>query len=115
MIRYADVLLMLAEAMNENGKTGTALQYYNQVHARAGLAALSNLTQNEARERIYLERRLELYLEGQRWFDLVRTGRALAVLQTKGMKAYMTVFPIPLSQIQLINDNTVFPQNPGYN
>ena len=115
VIRYADVLLMLAEAMNENGKTGAALPYYNLVHARAGLPALSNLTQNEARERIYLERRLELYLEGQRWFDLVRTGRALAVLQPKGMKAYMTVFPIPLSQIQLINDNTVFPQNPGYN
>jgi hypothetical protein len=114
-IRYADVLLMLAEALNENGKTTQALDYLNQVRNRAGVTPLTNLSKDQTRERIYLERRLELYLEGHRWFDLVRTGRALPTLQSKGMKAHMTVFPIPLSQIQLINNSAIFPQNAGYN
>lgn len=115
VIRYADVLLMLAEALNENGKTAEALNYINMVRKRAGLAAYANLSQAEMRENIYLERRLELSFEGHRWFDLVRTGRALTVMVPFGMKAYMTVFPLPLSQIQLINDPSILPQNPGYN
>ncbi len=114
VIRYADVLLMLAEAMNENGKTTEALTYLNMVHTRAGLTAYTGLTQSDAREKIYLERRLELFLEGQRWFDLVRTGRAYTTLQSFGMKPYMTIFPIPLTQIQIINNKDIFPQNPGY-
>ncbi|MEJ7767520.1 MAG: RagB/SusD family nutrient uptake outer membrane protein [Chitinophagaceae bacterium] len=115
VLRYADVLLMYAEALNENGNTALALENLNKVRVRAKLNPLANLTKDQVRERIYLERRLELYLEGHRWFDLVRTGRALSVMQSKGMKPFMTVFPIPLSQIQLINDNAVLPQNPGYN
>ena len=63
---------------------------------------------------IYLERRLELAFEGHRWFDLVRTGRALSVMQPYGMKPHMTVFPLPLSQVLLINDELVLPQNQGY-
>ncbi|HSU51068.1 MAG TPA: RagB/SusD family nutrient uptake outer membrane protein [Segetibacter sp.] len=114
VIRYADVLLMLAEAMNENGKTTEALTYLNMVHTRAGLTAYAGLTQADAREKIYLERRLELFLEGQRWFDLVRTGRALTTLQSVGMKSHMTVFPVPLTQIQIMNNKDLFPQNPGY-
>ncbi|MBD0296585.1 MAG: RagB/SusD family nutrient uptake outer membrane protein, partial [Flavisolibacter sp.] len=114
VIRYADVLLMLAEALNENGKTDEALTYLNLVRKRAGLPNYTGLTQADAREKIYLERRLELSFEGHRWFDLVRTGRALQVMAPYGMKAYMTVFPIPITQIQLINDRTIFPQNPGY-
>ncbi|MGZ8558829.1 MAG: RagB/SusD family nutrient uptake outer membrane protein [Chitinophagaceae bacterium] len=114
VIRYADVLLMYAEALNENGKTPEALNYLNMVRVRAGLQGYSGLTQAEARDNIYLERRLELSFEGHRWFDLVRTGRALAVMAPLGMKDYMTVFPLPLSQIQLINDKTIFPQNQGY-
>lgn len=115
VLRYADVLLMYAEALNENGKSALALENLNKVHVRAGLAPLANLAQTALREAVYLERRLELHLEGHRWFDLVRTGRALAVMQSKGMKPYMTVFPIPLAQIQLINDAAIFPQNQGYN
>ncbi|MBA2762244.1 MAG: RagB/SusD family nutrient uptake outer membrane protein, partial [Segetibacter sp.] len=114
VLRYADVLLMYAEALNENGKTSEALTFLNMVHTRAGLQPYIGLTQSDAREKIYLERRLELFLEGQRWFDLVRTGRALATLQPLGMKAHMTVFPIPLTQIQIINNKEIFPQNPGY-
>lgn len=115
VIRYADVLLLLAEALNENGKTNEALTYLNMVHKRAGLSDYAGLSQTDAREAIYLERRLELSFEGHRWFDLVRTGRALQTMSSKGMKDYMTVFPIPITQIQLINNPTIFPQNQGYN
>lgn len=115
VIRYADVLLLLAEALNENGKTNEALTYLNIVHKRAGLSEYTGLSQTDARENIYLERRLELSFEGHRWFDLVRTGRALQTMSSKGMKDYMTVFPIPITQIQLINNPTIFPQNQGYN
>ena len=115
VIRYADVLLLLAEALNENGKTNEALTYLNIVHKRAGLSDYAGLSQTDARENIYLERRLELSFEGHRWFDLVRTGRALQTMSSKGMKDYMTVFPIPITQIQLINNPTIFPQNLGYN
>lgn len=114
VLRYADVLLMYAEALNENGKTNEALDYLNQVRDRAGLEGYLDLTQDDAREKIYLERRLELSFEGHRWFDLVRTGRALSVMQPYGMEPHMTIFPIPLNQIQLINDPVIFPQNPGY-
>jgi hypothetical protein len=114
VIRYADVLLMYAESMNENGKTSEALMVLNQIRTRAGASKYSNLAQGDLRDKIYLERRLEFYLEGQRWFDLVRTGKALTVLQKQGIKPFMTIFPIPLAQIQVINNPTIFPQNPGY-
>ena len=114
VIRYADVLLMYAEALNENGKTSEALDYLNMIRDRAGVQGYSGLTKDDTREKIYVERRLEFYLEGQRWFDLIRTGRALDALSSLGMQPHMTVFPIPLSQIQIINNPEVFPQNPGY-
>ena len=100
--------------MNENGKTEEAIGYLNQVRERAGVSGYSGLSQDETRDNIYLERRLDLSFEGHRWFDLVRTGQALSVMEPFGMKPYMTVFPIPLSQIQLINNPSIFPQNPGY-
>lgn len=115
VIRYADVLLMYAEALNENNRTAEALVYLNQVRTRAGISVYGNLTKDDTREKIYLERRLELSFEGHRWFDLVRTGRSYTVMQAYGMMPYMTVFPVPLSQVQIINDNSLFSQNPGYN
>jgi hypothetical protein len=115
VIRYADVLLMYAEALNENGKTTDALTYLNMVRTRAHVPTYSGLTQDDTREKIYLERRFEFYLEGQRWFDLVRTGRALSTMSSFGMKDYMTIFPIPQAQIEIINDPAILPQNPGYN
>ena len=114
VIRYADVLLMYAEALNENGKTGEALTNVNLVRARAGVSPYSNLAQAEVREKIYDERRFEFNLEGHRWFDLVRTGKALSVMQPLGMKPHMVVFPIPQNQMEIINNRSVFPQNPGY-
>lgn len=112
--RYADVLLMYAEALNENAKTAQALTYLNQVRTRAGLTGYTGLTQADTREKIYLERRLELGMEGHRWFDLVRTGRALSILAPKGMQSYMSIFPVPLGQMQVMNNTAIFPQNPGY-
>jgi tetratricopeptide (TPR) repeat protein len=115
VIRYADVLLMYAEALNENGKTDAALPFLNQIRTRAGVDPYSTLTQATMRDKIVLERRMELAFEGHRWFDLVRTGQAYAVMQKYGMKPHNTLWPIPLAQIQLVNDPTLFPQNPGYN
>ena len=115
VIRYADVLLMYAEALNENGKTALALTPLNQIRTRAGLPVFSTLTQAEARDSIATERRFELCFEGHRWFDLVRTGKALTACAPVGMKDYMTVFPVPLSQVRVMNNPTIFPQNNGYN
>lgn len=115
VIRYADVLLMLAEAMNENNKTTQAIPFLNQVRTRAGLTGYAaGMTQAALRDAIMLERRLELSFEGHRWFDLIRTGQAFNVMKNLGMAQYMTVWPLPLSQVQLINDPAIFPQNPGY-
>lgn len=114
VIRYADVLLMYAEALNENGKTEEALDILDQVRTRVGLTGYSGLTQDEARNKIYDERRFELAMEGHRWFDLVRTGQALTVMGSTGMKNYNLVFPIPLREIQVMNDPSIFPQNLGY-
>lgn len=114
VIRYGDVLLMYAEALNENGKTPQALIILNQIRTRAGVPTYSGLTQADTREKIYLERRLELSFEGSRWFDLVRTRRAFDTMKATGMLEYMTVFPIPLTQIQLVNNPSIFPQNRGY-
>ena len=115
VVRYADVILMYAEALNENGKTTEALTWLNKVRTRAGVANYSGLNQDDTREKIYLERRLELTMEGHRWFDLVRTGRAFTTMSPLGMKSYMTIFPVPQAQVEIIHDASIFPQNPGYN
>ena len=72
VIRYADVLLMQAEALNEQNQPAAALPFINEVRRRVNLAPLSTLDQATLRDRIYHERLLELGLEGQRWFDIVR-------------------------------------------
>jgi hypothetical protein len=114
VVRYADVLLMFAEALNENNKTIESLVYFNQVRARVGMPKFSGLSKDQTRERIYQERRFELGMEGHRWFDLIRTGRALNIMASMGMKPYNVVFPIPLREIQIINNPAILPQNPGY-
>jgi starch-binding outer membrane protein, SusD/RagB family len=114
VIRYADVLLMYAEALNENGKTAAALPYLNQVHTRAGLPAYSALSQSDTRNNIYLERRLELFAEGHRWFDLLRTGLAYSTMQSAGMKTYNVLFPVPQAQIDVVKNVDIFWQNDGY-
>jgi len=120
VLRYADVLLLYAEALNETGRTAEALPLLNRVRKRVGLADKTGLSQADMRLALEQERRVELAFEGHRWFDLVRTGRALPVLQAKaaaiGIKTSLTqnnlVFPVPQSQID-INPSKIS-QNPGY-
>ena len=120
VLRYADVLLMYAEALNEQGNTLPALPYINRVRTRAGLAALPvTETQAALRLAIDVERRLELNMEGHRWFDLVRTGRAITVMNAYFVKYASAVridqhnllFPVPISEI---NTNPILTQNQGY-
>jgi hypothetical protein len=74
VLRYADVLLMLAEVINEqSGPTAEALGYVNQVRKRAGLADLAITDKTAFRAAVLKERRLELAFENHRWFDLKRT------------------------------------------
>ncbi|MBC6999431.1 RagB/SusD family nutrient uptake outer membrane protein [Cytophaga sp. FL35] len=74
VLRYADVLLMLAEAINEeSGPNAQAYGYLNQVRERAGLESLGGLSQGEFRDVLRHERRIELAFENHRWFDLKRT------------------------------------------
>ncbi len=110
-LRLGDVILLYAEALNENGDTLGALTELNKIRTRAGLANSSASTQAEVREAIQDERRLELAFEGQRWFDLVRTGTVDQEMEAT-VNPNFFLFPIPISEI-LASDG-VITQNPGY-
>ena len=84
--RYAETLLFLAEALNEQGKPADAAPYLNQIRARAGLAPTKATTQTDMRDAIYQERRVELAFENKRWFDLVRTGRVKEIIGAYGAR-----------------------------
>ncbi len=119
VIRYADVLLMNAEANNELGNTAPALTSLNLVRARAraGNAAILpavTLTDKTAlRNAIWHERRVELAMEFDRYFDVIRQGRAAAVFGPKGWTANKNeVWPVPQSEIDL--GVGIITQNPGY-
>lgn len=113
-IRYSDVLLMAAEALNRGGISDSrARQYVNEVIERAYGNSNNNLTASGSvlTSFIWEERRKELFGEGHRFFDLVRTGRASAEID--GFVAGKhEVFPIPLEEIQFSNGN--WQQNPQY-
>ncbi|MDC8005156.1 RagB/SusD family nutrient uptake outer membrane protein [Aureisphaera galaxeae] len=110
-IRFADVLLMAAEAHNRGaGNDAVALTYVNQVRQRAGLEDLS-LGGNDLTQAIYQERRWELMGEGHQFFDLVRTGRAAAEIPNF-MAGKHELFPIPQIEIELTGNR--WAQNPGY-
>jgi len=118
VMRYSEVLLNYAEALNEMGETSKAKQYVDQVRERVGLNELqAGMSQSEFREAVYHERRVELALEGHRWWDLVRTGRALEVMQDQPnghggqIQEHNLIFPIPQSEIDV---NPDLSQNPGY-
>lgn len=110
-IRYADVLLMAAEGLvRSGGSEGTARAYVNQVRSRVGLPGISS-SGTQLLEDIYKERRLELATEGHRFFDLVRTGQASAVLGSSGfVSGVHEVLPIPQNEIDAsygaLNQNT---------
>ena len=120
-IRYADVLLMYAEALNATGATGNAYQYVNQVRARAGLAPLSSvmpgLNQAQFLTQLKHERITELTGEGHRWDDLARWGDLSPALGSRdaGFNNFKVgkneFFPIPQREIDI---NPKLKQNPGY-
>ncbi len=82
--RYSEVLLFLAEALNEQNETPGALQYLNQVRTRAGLSNSPASSQSEIRDAIMQERRVEFAFENKRWPDLVRTNTAEEVMTAFG-------------------------------
>ncbi|MDX5418209.1 MAG: RagB/SusD family nutrient uptake outer membrane protein [Hymenobacteraceae bacterium] len=116
ILRFAEILLIRAEAANELGDITQALADLNRVRERAGLDRIESATQDELRQLIWKERRVELALEnGDRYFDLVRQGRAAEVFQAQGKQFQAgknELMPIPLQQIIL--SNGVLTQNPGY-
>ena len=138
VLRYADVLLMLAEAINEqSGPTGQAYEYLNEVRNRAGLSSLSGLNTASFREAVFHERRIELAFENHRWFDVRRqysNAELVSLLNSHGQdeldsptinrsgvpfggndydfEEYEILFPIPDSQISLQKES--LQQNPGY-
>jgi len=123
--RYADALLMYAEALMILGQKDAAATYVNQVRERAEMDPVS--ADDLDIEWILHERRMELCFEGHRWFDLVRTGKAVEyvsrqlmdpnrdyefrVVRSNPMPEYQTILPIPVEEIQ--KDPTLT-QNPGY-
>jgi starch-binding outer membrane protein, SusD/RagB family len=128
LFRYAETLLDYAETLNELNRTSEAYTYINQVRSRAGLPALTaGLSQAQFRDAVFREERVELAFEDKRWFQLLRTGRAIAVMTAQGadIKSYagarrpsvayqitpqMLLFPLPVREIT----NNGFSQNPGY-
>jgi hypothetical protein len=118
VIRYADVLLMNAEAANELGNATLAKQSLNAVRARArggNNAILPDVTatdQATLRTAIWNERHVELAMEFDRYFDVIRQGRAAQIFGPKGWTARNTVWPIPQNEIDL--SAGVLTQNPGY-
>lgn len=137
VLRYADILLMLAEAINEeSGPTAEAYDYLNQVRERAGLDPLSGLNKDSFRDAVLQERRIELAFENHRWFDLKRTNTPEELAQflngygelersdpttPRGgvpfsdgdyqFEPHEALFPIPASEISI---NEELDQNPGY-
>ncbi|RPE12417.1 RagB/SusD family nutrient uptake outer membrane protein [Chitinophaga lutea] len=123
--RYAHVLLMLAEAINESG-SGDPYPHLNLVRQRAGLLPLAGLGQAGFRDAIQHEQRVELAFENHRWYQLLRTGKTVDVMTEHGkaekarltrlsaasydVKPYKLLFPIPEREIRLNG----FEQNTGW-
>jgi hypothetical protein len=117
VLRFAEVLLMKAEALNELSRTTEAEAPLNQVRRRAGLGDLQNLSQAEFKEAVLHERRMELAFEGKRWFDLIRVDDGqygLDFLNSIGkVNATKNRLLLPIPQLE-IDANPNLTQNPGY-
>ncbi len=114
-LRFAEVILMKAEALNELNSTSAAIPLLNQIRTRAGLANTTATSQADVRAAIWKERRVEMAFEHDRFFDLVRTGKAVTAFAVDG-KTFVAgkneLFPLPQSFItQAAGSST---QNPGY-
>ena len=114
-LRYAEVILMKAEALNELNQTAAAIPLLNQIRTRAGLGNTTAVSQGDVRTAIWKERRVEMAFEHDRFFDLVRTGQAVAAFAIDG-KTFVAgkheLFPLPQAFITQANGLSI--QNPGY-
>jgi hypothetical protein len=118
LLRLGEVYLMEAEALNETGHSQDAIDTINhQIRSRAGLPPSAvPVTQDSVRAAIYKERRLELAMEHDRFFDIVRQGNAAAIMHAAGKTNFVAgkheLLPIPFTQIQLSGGRLT--QNNGY-
>jgi len=111
-LRLGDAILLYAEALNENNNTDDAIDELNKIRDRAGLDDYDGDTdQDDVRQAIADERRLELALEGQRWFDLVRTG---TVDEEMGQSINPNYYVFPLPDSEILASGGVITQNEGY-
>jgi hypothetical protein len=110
VIRYAEVLLIRAEAEAMQDELVDAIASLNPIRVRAGLPALdaTGMTRAQVLAAIYRERRLELAFEADRWPDLVRRGIAATTL---GIEAHRALYPVPLGEIDVAPG---LQQNPNY-
>ena len=114
VLRYADVLLMYAEAVNEGGTQGSLTKEaaLNLVRERSGLTPVGALSTEAFRDSVRVERRREFVYEGHRWFDLVRWGLLDEAIQAKtGTTPPSDLMPIPQGEI---DSETGLVQNPGW-
>jgi len=111
LLKYSDLLLIRAEAALHIGQDDEALNQVNAIRTRAGLDSLQSVNLDQ----LYRERRLEMAMEHDRWFDLVRTGKAQPAMTADG-KLFVIgkheVYPIPEEQITL--SKGLLKQNPNY-
>ncbi|MEL5892183.1 RagB/SusD family nutrient uptake outer membrane protein [Bacteroides sp. GD17] len=122
VLRYADVLLMLAECYAEKNDMPKANEYLNLIKERAGIDKVAISDATLMKDEIALERRKELVNEGHRWFDLVRTGKAVAVMNAyfartpgyNGISITEQNYVQPIPQAQIDTDSAT-KQNEGYN
>jgi hypothetical protein len=116
ILRYAEVLLIKAEADNALGNTGSAIAMLNQVRARAGLGPTTASSQTALQAAIWQERHVELAMEHDRFWDLVRQGRAAQVMIASGKTNFVAgvneLLPVPAAEIAVSGGSLT--QNPGY-
>ena len=133
VLRYADVILMYAECLNETSgtlstdqlDTNGALYWLNLVRKRSNptsqILPTQYTTKDDLRSIIIQERKLEFPLEGNRWFDLVRTKTANTAMSAAPytnpaitVPDYRLIYPVPNAEVEKIGDTSIFPQNPNY-
>ena len=123
ILRYADIILLQAEAAVRTGDFTGAAGYINQVRTRVGLSPVSISSETDGIGKVLKERKLELAFEGVRWFDLKRTGTAISILSQQkdgngnilpyagNLNPNRLLWPIPQGQR---DNNQNLTQNPGY-
>jgi hypothetical protein len=122
LLRYADILLLKAEALVELNRSSEAVSIVNEIRKRAGISPLdTGMSQDNARLAVENERQLELLFEGHRWYDLVRNDRMEEVMakatdkngkpMIKDVSEFRRLMPIPQGQIDI---NERLEQNQGY-